>query len=339
MSDALPERWRVWLAENLIRGVPHQDLVAPLLAEGYAEEAVRAELAAADAHPYLAAGRRVQRALARRDWLLGALDALRRLDPERLAPERLERRPLPDLATFVREHYAPSAPAVFADVAAGWPAQAWTPADLAARFGEVEVEVQAGREQDPLYELRSDRHKQRMPLADFVQGITRARGNDLYLTANNAGANRALQAELFRELGPVGELLDMTVLPAGAFLWLGPAGVVTPLHHDLTNNLVVQLFGRKRFLLIPALQVPWLYNFQHVYSQVDLRDPDLERFPDLARVTPLEVVLEPGDALFLPLAWWHWVEGLSVSISLSFTNFALPNSYPRAAEPLEDTRT
>jgi ribosomal protein L16 Arg81 hydroxylase len=41
----------------------------------------------------------------------------------------------------------------------------------------------------------------------------------------------------------------------------------------------------------------------------------------------LEVVVEPGETVFLPLAWWHQVTSLDVSLSFSFTNLALPNHF------------
>jgi mannose-6-phosphate isomerase-like protein (cupin superfamily) len=35
----------------------------------------------------------------------------------------------------------------------------------------------------------------------------------------------------------------------------------------------------------------------------------------------------PGQALFIPVGWWHCVEALETSISMSFTNFVWPNTY------------
>jgi len=38
----------------------------------------------------------------------------------------------------------------------------------------------------------------------------------------------------------------------------------------------------------------------------------------------LEVVVEPGETMFLPLGWWHQVRSLDVSLSFSYSNLALP---------------
>jgi hypothetical protein len=47
------------------------------------------------------------------------------------------------------------------------------------------------------------------------------------------------------------------------FFWFGPAGTITPLHHDLTNNFMVQICGRKHVKIIPAYELPYLYNHRH----------------------------------------------------------------------------
>jgi len=41
----------------------------------------------------------------------------------------------------------------------------------------------------------------------------------------------------------------------------------------------------------------------------------------------MEVILNPGDAIFIPIAWWHRAESLDVSISTTFINFDLPNQF------------
>lgn len=218
-----------------------------------------------------------------------------------------------------------------------WPASRnWSPEYFAERYGDAEIEIQQKRESDPLYERNSGRHKGRVLMKDFVRMIREVgKSNDFYMTANNAKGSRAGLNALFQEVGEFGpgynkadnERNDM-------FLWFGPAGIVTPLHHDLTNNFLVQICGRKEVQLIPALQTPYVYNDVGVFSAAEFPNFDEKRHPLMKKVKPLTVVLAPGEALFIPIGWWHRVEGLDISISVSFTNLRAPNSFhadfPRA---------
>jgi hypothetical protein len=52
-------------------------------------------------------------------------------------------------------------------------------------------------------------------------------------------------------------------------------------------------------------------------SAVDFDNPDLERFPLYRQVQFQEAILEPGDLLFIPQSWWHYLRALEPSISLS----------------------
>ena len=49
----------------------------------------------------------------------------------------------------------------------------------------------------------------------------------------------------------------------------------------------------------------------------------MARYPLFARACVMDVALDPGDSLFLPAGWWHWARSLSVSISASFSSFAV----------------
>src|SRR6185503_3890356 len=100
-------------------------------------------------------------------------------------------------------------------------------------------------------------------------------------------------------------LLDVEQRYQGTSLWLGPAGTISPLHRDRVNVLNVQTVGSKRITLIDACQLPKVYNQQSYYSMVDVERPDLERFPDFAGATVRSAVLQPGDAVFIPINWWH----------------------------------
>jgi hypothetical protein len=104
---------------------------------------------------------------------------------------------------------------------------------------------------------------------------------------------------------------------------VGPAGALSRLHFDAlsTHAYLGQFYGTKRCVLFSPADSPYLYG-----GQVDPGAPDLEKFPLYAQATPFECVLQPGELVFMPANWWHYVVCLEPSITVSFnfinsTNF------------------
>jgi len=110
------------------------------------------------------------------------------------------------------------------------------------------------------------------------------------------------------------------------FFWLGPRGTLTPWHHDLTNNLLVQVLGRKRVRMAPPWAFARMRNRLHCFS--DWGNEALPAGEGDAEMPPvLDVVIGPGEAIFLPVGWWHQVEALDLSASMSFTSFRRSNAH------------
>ena len=113
---------------------------------------------------------------------------------------------------------------------------------------------------------------------------------------------------------------QLALLPADVSprIWIGNRLTVQT-HFDLRDNIACLVAGRRRFTLFPPEQTPNLYPgpFELTLSgppvsMVQLREPDLERYPRFAVAQEhMQVAeLEPGDALYVPYFWWHNVESL-----------------------------
>jgi hypothetical protein len=272
-------------------------------------------------------------ALRKRDWLLDTLERQRELAP---AGAAIERRFNLGRDEFFERYYAAGRPVILVGEMTDWPALSrWTPAVLREAIGPQPIEYQGDRTRSEGFEIDKDAHRREMPFDAFIDRIDGAEGNDAYLTAYNSARNAKILSALHRDLGFLDKFLTREVAEPNGMMWIGPRGTLTPLHHDLTNNLIAQLIGRKRLKLVPAADVGKLYNHKHVFSEVrDLEDPALDRlrFPSLAGARIYDATLYPGDIIFVPIAWWHQVKSLDFSVTITYTNFLWPNdayrSYP-----------
>jgi hypothetical protein len=315
------DSWRGWIAENLVLGGHPDHLKGVMIQAGVAEAEAVLEINAALRSPYLRSASRLHNRVAKRDWVLGIQSQL-----NRLAPGEVPRRHRLSGQDFLEQHYLRNLPVIITGMLDDCAARAkWTFDYLGARLGEREVEVQFGRDADPDYEMNSVTHRRRMPFGEYVELVRNAgRTNDFYMTANNDGHNRTALKELMADVPPLADYLNAE---GQGFFWFGPAGTVTPFHHDLTNNFMIQIAGRKRLRLIAPCHTPKVYNVRHCFSQVDGRDIDLRRFPLMADVPVIDCVLAPGEILFLPVGWWHFVEALDVTITVSATHFNWYNDF------------
>ena len=327
----ITDTWKQWLAENLLLGSPRLDSLYTLVKNGFDAAQARSEIISILASPAMVASKRLSSRLAKRDWMLNVQRSNHELDARNHAIPVV---PALDRETFLREHYSRNRPVVMTGTFDDWPArQKWSLDYINQTCGHADVQVQTDRDSDSHYEMRAHQHRRLMRLSDCLKLIddtdkSGGTSNNLYITAGNTGVNeQALQA-LWPDTRPtLPAYLDSQLPGHNGFFWMGPRGTVTPLHHDLTNNFMAQVMGRKRVWLIDPAYTPLLANHLHCFSEVDLRQIDFGRFPMMRNVRVLEHVLSPGELLFLPIGWWHQVVGMDTTITMTYTNFLWPNDY------------
>lgn len=108
-------------------------------------------------------------------------------------------------------------------------------------------------------------------------------------------------------------LLDADVVPK---VWVGNGARIAP-HFDISDNIACVVSGVRRFVVFPPDQISNLYVGPIDYnmagqpaSLVDLNAIDLAKFPKFERAiqTARVAELHPGDAIYMPNLWWHFVE-------------------------------
>ncbi|MGH7140934.1 MAG: cupin-like domain-containing protein, partial [Pirellulales bacterium] len=325
----IPESWKRWIGENKLFKTSDDAIVDVLMKNGFAREEAVAEVERAAANPYLQAGDWYVQRLKKLHSLLGVYRELAKLRPSGASAALVERRARMPRQEFLQDYYVASRPVILEGMMDDWPAmRRWTPDYLKRLLGDEEVEVMAGRADDPNYEINCHEHRRKLSFGQYVDMVhSGTETNDYYLVANNGFLRRPKPKQLLADVVMFEEYLDARLADGGVFFWYGPAGTVTPLHHDTSNIFMAQVRGQKRVKLISANDAEFLYNDIGVFSPVDCEAPDLARWPQFANVEIHELVLAPGEVLFIPVGWWHHVRALDVSITVSFTNFAFANHY------------
>ncbi|MCB9673766.1 MAG: cupin-like domain-containing protein [Alphaproteobacteria bacterium] len=300
-SGRLDPAWVEWVVEAHLHGRSAQDISSHL--RDRFDLPFHAEVARICDGPEVAAAKRVsERARSldgivrlRRQFESGAIPVYEALHAD----------------TLYERHWVAHRPCLLRHATRDWPE--WTLDALRARYADRTVTVTSGRQSTgPEWWRRRSQLDAPMAFGALLDLVANGAGDETYAVARNhvLAALPGLEAEL----GPLPGLRDAPVRE----IWLGPRGTVTPLHHDQTCGWLVQRIGVKRLWLASPLETALLDTATGLHNRADPSDPG---DPTTRTVRWHEVVLRPGDALFIPAGWWHQVVAESPSLSVSMNGF------------------
>jgi hypothetical protein len=197
----------------------------------------------------------------------------------------------------------PNRPVVITDWASSWPAlKKWTPEFFAKKYGALQVKVYDASFARAGTSYMSSVKK--MPFKEYLH-LMMTTAMDLRMFAFNASWHTP-------------ELRDDILSPPIAnrdskgliFMFFGCKNSVTPMHYDpdLRHLFHTVLHGKKRVVLFPNEESKNLYKHPfNTRSYVDVDHPDFNKFPRLKNVTGYQTILTPGETLFIPSGYWHYM--------------------------------
>jgi hypothetical protein len=220
-----------------------------------------------------------------------------------------------DAAAF-RARAAQGLPFLITGLVKRWPLCALPQQALRERFGDVQVRARVGDYINTAF--AADRAMQDMSMREYL---------DLVDAGTHALPPYLGNLEL-RELNSMCHWPAYFDKMGPPRFWLGPAGTVTPLHCDYDDNIFAQIWGTKRIFLTPPHHDQFLYPNQAnailFGSPFDPEAPDFERFPLARQATLIEVIVSPGEMLYVPAGWYHQVRALTFSLSSNRWARAMP---------------
>ena len=100
-------------------------------------------------------------------------------------------------------------------------------------------------------------------------------------------------------------------------MWFGMKNTMSPLHFDNYNNIFTQITGYKHILLVDPKFSTAIANGSNS-NTCNIESVNLLNFLLMKNIPYHELILKPGESLYIPKFWWHQVKSISFSISISF---------------------
>jgi hypothetical protein len=229
----------------------------------------------------------------------------------------IDRIDAPSPEEFERRYRVPGRPVVVSGVVDKWPAASlWSPEFLLSRVGQNLVPVSfMATTGDYAGAVRK-----KVPLSDYIEALSRdgEESGKVYL-------GEVSLAKFFPQLLEHVERPGFVRHedPLNAVLYFGKRQFSQLHYHPLGSATLCQVYGRKRVWLYPPEQTRYLYKYpwyspNNNMSLTTSPAPDPARFPHFSRAKGIELVVEAGQLLFIPIYWWHAIQNEEMNIAAVF---------------------
>ncbi|XP_023734930.1 lysine-specific demethylase JMJ31 isoform X1 [Lactuca sativa] len=232
-------------------------------------------------------------------------------------------------------------PAVFHGCVNDWKASSkWNPSTggldyLQGLAGASTVEVMLSKTAPVFYGDIRNHERVQLPLSTFIEyckdvsnlATIETEQDQIYLAQvpimNTEKEERVQIGNLIEDIQTPRFLKTKTL--ASINLWMNGAQTRSSTHYDPHHNLLCVVSGTKQVDLWPPSSTPFLYPMPLYgeasnHSGVPMDEPDLSLHPRAEHLKKYSqrVILNSGDALFIPEGWFHQVDSESLTIAVNF---------------------
>ncbi|AVD95481.1 hypothetical protein C4Q27_25275 [Pseudomonas sp. SWI36] len=328
----IPDDLQEWAVYSLANGVSKLDVVRGLSASGLSNHAAEAVVEKIQKSPFFLAALKIAK---EKKKLSDLNDVILDLDHMSSLRSSVPVESNIQASSFFESYYTSNRPVILKGIVNKWPAfEKWDLDYLSREFGEFVVRYQCRNINDDHARAFYDNH-QTGTLSSYIETIKADSlpARDFYLMSQDQLLRRVAFRELLKHIDCTQDgIFDEDTKAQCTHFWLGPKGAVTPMHRDQNNVYLAQIIGRKKVKLVPPLAIARMHNHEGHHSSINFDAIDFDKFNNAQRLRVLEVVISPGDLLFIPVAWWHHVTSLDLTLSISGTNFRYENSFPQLSD-------
>ena len=161
-----------------------------------------------------------------------------------------------------------------------------------------------------------------LKLAVKGQGINRNEEREHMYFRVTAQAKSSANGWLFNEIGifQPRESFFMVEPKAqrGIHCRFGMRSIIAENHYDGARNFVIEVGGLRRWILSHPKNCESMYLLPKNHpsgrhSEVDWSNPDFNVHPKFKNLFANEVIFKPGEVLYVPTSWFHYIVSLNVN--------------------------
>lgn len=227
---------------------------------------------------------------------------------------------------FLATYKSGNVPVIITQLSQQWPARdKWSFDYLCQTLGDKVVPLYGHEEAKGHHHQHA--HTAQMQFRDYIQELKQG-NNKLRMFFYNIlqQAPVLLKDFTYPDIG----LKLFKKLPV---MFFGGTGAKVQLHFDIdwADLLLCHFGGQKRVYLFSSDQTKYMYHVPFSFSglsDIDIDEPDYQRFPALQHAKGSMAVLNHGDVLYIPPGYWHYI--VYDEASFSMTLRALPRKFSHA---------